>query len=59
MQKSSPNPAQGNFLFPNLIDQLDPRHPLLKLAQHIPWQFLKMSLHRTILTGVNQLNLSG
>jgi len=39
MQKSSPNPAQGNFLFPNLIDQLDPRHPLLKLAQHIPWQF--------------------
>ena len=41
MQKSSPNPAQGNLLFPNLIDQLDPRHPLLKLAQHIPWQFFE------------------
>ena len=41
MQKSSPNPAQDSFLFPNLVDQLDPRHPLLKLAQHIPWQFFE------------------
>jgi len=41
MQKSSPNPAQDNFLFPNLIDQLDPCHLLLKLAQHIPWQFFE------------------
>lgn len=42
MQKSPPNPSQGNFLFPNLIDQLDPSYPLLKLSQHIPWQFFEV-----------------
>jgi len=29
---------QGNFLFRDLIDQLNPRDPLLKLAAAIPWK---------------------
>jgi len=27
----------GTFLYPDLLDQLNPRHPLLKLAATIPW----------------------
>jgi IS5 family transposase len=37
MLESSPNPNQGNLLLANLIEQLDPRHPLLKLAAILPW----------------------
>ncbi len=29
---------QGTFLYPDLIDQLNPSHPLLKRARQIPWQ---------------------
>jgi transposase, IS5 family len=29
---------QGNFLYRDLIDQLNPRDPLLKLAAAIPWE---------------------
>ena len=29
--------AQGNFLYPDLLDQLNPKDPLLKLADQIPW----------------------
>lgn len=28
---------QGTFLFPDLLDQLDPKHPLLQLAVRMPW----------------------
>ena len=38
MSKPSPkNTHQGNFLFADLIDQLNPKHPLLKLSGHIDW----------------------
>ena len=29
---------QASFLYPDLLDQLNPAHPLLKLAKRIPWQ---------------------
>lgn len=29
---------QGTFLYPDLLDQLNPRHPLLELAARIPWE---------------------
>lgn len=28
---------QGTFLYPDLLDQLNPNHPLLRLASEIPW----------------------
>lgn len=34
---STPNSNQGNFLFANLIDQLNPKHPLLQLSKQIDW----------------------
>ena len=37
METASPDPAQMSFLHANLLDQLNPRHPLLTLAQAIPW----------------------
>ena len=33
----SRNSHQGNFLFADLIDQLNPKHPLLQLAKRIDW----------------------
>lgn len=36
-QPSTPNTKQGNFLFADLMDQLNPKHPLLKLAEQIQW----------------------
>ena len=33
----SHNNNQGNFLFADLIDQLNPKHPLLQLAKQIDW----------------------
>jgi IS5 family transposase len=38
METASPNPAQMSFLHANLLDQLNQRHPLLKLANAIPWE---------------------
>lgn len=32
-----PNHDQMSFLAPDLIDQLNPKHPLLQLAKKIPW----------------------
>lgn len=29
---------QGTFLYPDLLDQLNPRDPLLQLANRIPWE---------------------
>ncbi len=36
-EPSKPNTKQGNFLFANLIDQLNPKHPLLRLSETIDW----------------------
>jgi len=33
----SRNAPQGNFLFADLIDQLNPKHPLLQLSKQIDW----------------------
>jgi len=39
VMKARPKKAdQGNFLFQDLLDQLNPRDPLLKLAGSIPWE---------------------
>ena len=32
---------QGNFLYQDLLDQLNPKHPLLLLAKRIPWEFFE------------------
>jgi IS5 family transposase len=34
---STPNSNQGNLLFADLIDQLNPKHPLLQLSKQIDW----------------------
>jgi len=39
MKQDSPSTHQISFLAPNLIDQLNPKHPLLQLARHIPWSY--------------------
>lgn len=39
--KSAPIHIQGNFLYPDLLDQLDPKDSLLCLAKKIPWDFLE------------------
>lgn len=41
MQTSSPNPNQGHLLFSDLLQQLNPKHPLLKLAKTIPWEYFE------------------
>lgn len=39
MMKAKPaRNDQGNFLYKDLIEQLNPSHPLLKLAAAIPWK---------------------
>ena len=37
-----PDSNQGTFLFPDLIDQLNPKHPLLQLSEQIDWSFLEV-----------------
>lgn len=34
-----PNKQQTSFLVPNFMDQLNPKHPLLKLVETIPWDY--------------------
>ena len=41
MKKPSPPSNQPSFLFANLLDQLNPKHPLLLLAKQLPWEFLE------------------
>jgi IS5 family transposase len=41
MIESPPNQDQMSFLAPNLMDQLNPKHPLLQLAKKIPWDFFE------------------
>lgn len=38
MKAKSRENRQKNFLYPDLLDQLNPPHPLRKLANRIPWQ---------------------
>ena len=35
------NPSQQSFLYPNLLDQLNPKHPLLQLANQIDWCYFE------------------
>ena len=40
----SPNADQSSFLYPDLLDQLNPKHPLLKLAREIDWSIFEAEL---------------
>ena len=40
-QPKRANPDQQSFLNPNLLDQLNPKHPLLQLARQIDWSFFE------------------
>ena len=35
--KSPSRQKQGHLLYPDLLDQLDPKDPLLILAKRLPW----------------------
>lgn len=51
MQGHFADSRQQNFLYSNLLDQLNPRHPLLKLAQTLPWDYFEesfLSLYSTM-----------
>ena len=41
MKKSSPSSNQPSLLFADLLDQLNPKHPLLLLARQLPWDFFE------------------
>ena len=38
MHRKPPAQKQGSFLYQDLLDQLDPKDPLLLLAKNIPWE---------------------
>ncbi len=40
-QPKRASPDQQSFLNPNLLDQLNPKHPLLQLASRIDWSFFE------------------
>ena len=44
MKTASPDPNQTSFLYANLRDQLNPWHPLLKLARAIPRDHLESAV---------------
>ena len=41
IQDKSHNPDQMNFLHADLLDQLNPKHLLLRLADNIPWDYFE------------------
>lgn len=41
MKESSPNHNQMSFMAANLLEQLNPKQPLLQLAQRIPWDYFE------------------
>lgn len=48
--RPAPRDSQATFLYPDLIDQLNPKDPLLQLAARIPWDRLEAEfapLHAT------------
>ena len=38
MQTTMPKIKQRSFLYPDLMDQLNPKHPLMILSKKIPWE---------------------
>lgn len=50
MISQPPNEQQMSFLAPNLIDQLNPKHPLLMLGKTLPWDFFDAEFYRCIQT---------
>ena len=38
MQTTMPKIKQRSFLYPDLMDQLNPKHPLIILSKKIPWE---------------------
>lgn len=40
-EPKTPDINQTSFLYPNLLDQLNPKHPLLLLAKRIDWSFFE------------------
>ena len=40
-QAKHPNTQQSSFLYPDLLDQLNPKSPLLQLAQQINWDYFE------------------
>jgi IS5 family transposase len=41
MKTHSPSTAQTNLLFTNLLDQLNPKNPLVQLEKKIAWEFFE------------------
>ena len=41
MKQDSPNNHQMSFMAADLLDQLNPKHPLLQLAKNIPWDYFE------------------
>ncbi|MBT8763373.1 hypothetical protein KFV02_05455 [Desulfohalobiaceae bacterium Ax17] len=41
MQTTMPKIKQRVFLYPDLMDQLNPKHPLIILSKKIPWERIK------------------
>lgn len=41
MKRSSPNQNQISFLYPNLMDQLNPKNSLIILSKKIPWEIFE------------------
>lgn len=41
MKESSPNHNQMSFMAANLLEQLNPKQPLLQLAERIPWDYFE------------------
>jgi IS5 family transposase len=39
--KSTPYQKQGHFFYQDLLKQLNPKDPLLLLAQNIPWEMFE------------------
>jgi len=46
MKGKSPDPNQLNFLQQRLADQLNPKHPLYRLAEQIPWDVFEQEFAR-------------
>jgi len=45
---TKPNANQGNFLFADLLDQLNPEHPCCNYQDKLTGLFLMKNFHRSI-----------
>ena len=41
MKSHCSDPAQSNLLYANLLDQLNPKNPLIQLTKKISWEFFE------------------